>query len=64
MTVKGKLRDSNHVILLNSDKQSRDWEHFDFSKIRPFYVSTAESLLWMILLSLKLMDYLFQFQIH
>ena len=36
VTVKEKLRDSNHVILLNNDEQPHDWEDLDFSKDEDF----------------------------
>jgi hypothetical protein len=32
MSVKEKLHDSNHTIILNSDEQPHDWEYFDSSK--------------------------------
>jgi hypothetical protein len=44
MTVKEKLRDSNHIILLNSDEQPHDWENFAFSKDKDFLCEYGKKL--------------------
>jgi hypothetical protein len=44
MTVKEKLRDFNHIILLNNDEQPHDWENFDFSQDKDFLCEYGKKL--------------------
>ena len=44
ITVKEKLRDSNHIILLNNDEQPHDWENFDFSQDKDFLCEYGKKL--------------------
>jgi hypothetical protein len=44
MTVKKKLSDSNHIILLNNEEQSHDWENFDFSREKDFLCKYGKKL--------------------
>jgi hypothetical protein len=44
VTVKERLRDSNHAILLTDDEQPHDWENFDFSNDEDFICEYGKKL--------------------